>query len=307
MQAVPNVQTTVEVATNAINDARVSYPTTLQNTTHMMAALMSYLYGSMLPALMAQQQRSNITTQDASAPTYPAPSYYSYPSTYSIAPSEHTANERVTRAAPTEKSVTETTPENPKELPLHIMKHAVHHHKKTVTVANSTSASKPVAVELPIMCPKCGAKMKLQLSLTEAQPQGICTCEDSKRGHFCEYAQPHICAICNKIRKYTDLDAAHHRKQQPQSIIILRKMTPQENAIMAPVQPTISQPSGYDGSRYSWGTEPAVESSITKRYAIVPNESYEHQHEIANVINAVYGAAEHEPTCYCWRCRFLRK
>lgn len=303
MQAVPNVPSTIP--SNTINDPTVSYPTTLQNTTHMMAALMSYLYGSMMPALMAQHQKSNVTTQESSAPTYPIPSYYSYPSTYSIAPSEATANERVTRAAPTEKPVTDAPSKNFEELPLHIMKH----HKKTVVVTNNTNAStnaKPTAVELPIMCPKCGAKMKLLLSLTEAQPEEFCTCEDSKPKYLCECAQPQICAICNKIRKYRDVDATHYQKQQPQSIIVLRKITPQENVFTAPVEPTVIQPNSYDGS-YLWGTQPAVEPSITKRYAILPNEGYEQQQITGSVINAVYGSAEHEPTCYCWRCRFIRK
>lgn len=307
----------------------------------MMATLMSYLYGSLMPALMAQQQRNNITTQDPSVPAYPIPSYYSYPSTYpqqTIPQQDVTVNERVSRAAPTENSVTEAAPKHFETLPLDIIKHAIHkeshnhhhqhQHKKTLVNSTTATVAKPAAIELPIVCPKCGAKMKLLLSLTSAEaahPHDFCACEDNKPKYVCECAQPQICEICNKIKK----QATYNNWKQPShSIIILRKAnptTPRRNVFAAPVQP----PATVQSSSYSWGTQPAavdynaavVEPSITKRYAVLPSsenivyggyeqqQQQQHQQEIGSIINAVYDAAEHvqEPTCYCWRCRFMRR
>lgn len=282
---------------------------------------------------MAQQQiRSNVTQDAAAVPTYPVPSsYYSYPATYSTAQAaaDVAVNERVSRAAPTENSVTDTpSPKTLETLPLDIIKHAVqhnkdnnhhhhhHHHQHKKTLANTTTT----AVELPIACPKCGAKMKLLLSLASAdgQTHDVCTCEDNKPKYFCECAQPQICAICNKVKKYT---TDYNWKQQPHSIIVLRKTnpatTPRRNVFSAPPPPTTTtmQPISYDGNGYMWA-QSAVEPTITKRYAVVPSSEnvvyaggYEQQQqqEISNLMNAVYEAVEHQPTCYCWRCRFIRR
>lgn len=362
----------------------------------MMAALISYLYGSLVPTIIAQQRTNNITTQNSSVqpspPTYPM-QYYSYPPTYQPASvtaqqtdvaDVATVNERVSRAAPlldnavTEQEpnmVTNAPPKHLETLPLDLIKHVVysdnnkksdnhhhhhHHHdhnkkaeqknESRIVVNETTTVEKPVTVELPIVCPKCGSKMKLFLRLTSADTkhnQEYCSCdEENKPKYFCECARvnnaimPQICSICNKIKRFTDFDATRQLSVynwKPQTtpatptVVFVKKTTPSfRRSVFA--APTTQSNNNYDNT-YLWNS-PAVQAqqpssvvgeyvaapsvsvepnTITKRYAVFPSNEfagYEQQQpsqDLSSIVNAIYEAAEHEPTCYCWRCRFIRR
>lgn len=297
-----------------------------------MATLMSYLYGSLMPALVAQ--RNNITMQNSSTqPNYPIP-YYTYPSTYQPT-SDVTVNERVSRAVATEEqeaiNTTDAPPKNFETLPLDFIKHVVykkqhhiHHHHHHNNSNNTVAVGKPVAIELPIICPKCATKMKLLISLaTESKhEEEFCNCEENKPRYFCECTrvQPQICSICNKNKKYSQLSVYNWKQQATPSVIIVRK-APQSTMFSTTNSPNSYVWRGQSSQPIEYAP---VEPSITKRYAVLPtNENtiyggYEQQQqqqeqqqqlqEINSILNAVYEAAiEHEPTCYCWRCRFIRR
>lgn len=282
----------------------------MYNNTNVLAAVMAYLYGSMLPALFQQQQR-NATTQNSSlqqaTSAYPMQYYQPYPTGYQMPPPqpspEVVVNERVSRAAPTQEMAPTTTTEQapPKAvetLPLDLIKHVVfndkkhqhHKHKKTINETN-----KIATVELPLACPKCGAKMKLVVGLTaEGEQQhesDYCTCDVhvNRPKYVCDCSQqqqPQVCAICNKIRRYPEISCVFLRAQQT-------PVSYKRNAVYS------VSPENYLENIYRMQQQTATEASIVKRYA-----SYEQP--LQNT-NSYFYETEHEPACYCWRCRFFRR
>lgn len=169
--------------------------------------------------------------------------------------------------------------------------------------------------------------------------EDYCTCENNRPRYFCECTKfsmsPQICSICKKIKVYPDIDVAAKQlsvctlSQQampaPTPSVVFKRTSPisfRRNSF--PTQPnqesyvenfwqtpasTVTQPAGQLGE-YTPGTI-SSEPSITKRYAVYPdNESprfgYDQLLRPTDFLPAVY-ETENQPTCYCWRCRFLRR
>lgn len=278
---------------------------------------------------------------------------------------EGAINERVSRAVPTDNTITEeknknidaTLPlniiakqknsideervvESPKSLDVaakHAKSHHYHHHKKSFieekqkiethpVVKITKNNTKPVMVELPIACPKCGAKMKLIIGLSvpevqedTAKSDDFCMCDENKPNYFCECTKfnvpPQVCSVCNKIKRYPYQDEsssayAWGQQMTPTPIVVLRRTTTTtapmsygRSVFSQPTQDSCLWPTQPNGQFADYGTVTSEPSSITKRYAVFPsNESPVYN----NFLKTAYDM-EHEPTCYCWRCRFFRK
>lgn len=375
VHCVPNIPTVAGLpAANTISvpstdphptvQQQATYPTAAYNSSNnVMATLLAYLYGSLMPALLTQRPSNATQNSSAQQHGYPMQYYPTYPAYQPMVQAggePEAVNERVSRAVPLEnapvtnnleaEATSAATPKNLETLPLDLIKHVVykkheheHHHKhkhvekKKEDAENVTAVAQEVGktVELPIVCPKCGSKMKLVVGLSlegasleeQHQHSEFCTCEETKPRYACEctrLAVPQICAICNKIKRYQDVDFSGRQlvctwKQPaaPTPVIILRRTTspvsyrrnvfttiPQQDSTnyldniwqqqqqTPQVDTTMRQLPDY--GRPSAPVEPA----ITKRYAILPSNELGYQQP-----QSWGNFAGHEPTCYCWRCR----
>lgn len=171
--------------------------------------------------------------------------------------------------------------------------------------------ARPKTVELPITCSECGSKMKLVIGVSDGEletkpEENFCVCEDRRPKYICDCSRlnvPQICSVCNKIRRFPDLDGVGRpvsvcsfRQQQQTPLVgamILRRSVPvsfRRNVFYSP-----------ENDRENLWNPVETRSTITKRYAIAPGEI-----PTMSYLQAAAEEAEHEPGCFCWRCRIFR-